>query len=1031
MATRNIVPRANNEGKLGTPSKAWSEANIGSINASSINVPKAIIASGAMYSTGTIYIAGGSNVTIGTSAGQQIIINAAAGGGGGVLIAAGSQTGNTSGTVLFQNSNGLSFGMSNNSVITASIPSIPSTFDDLGEGTTNKAFTATEQRLLRNLLSSGLLKGGILSINADPTKFNMTAAVGVIVDNSDPEIPVVTSVSIGAQTGITDDYAGTDAITYVTVNSAGNIILTPIYPDEETRRDIILIGWLDHPEMTGIIIDCWTEPYYNTDIQSQINDFFEARGPFNIWGNDFFAATGLQIQREEGASFDSNSNYAINPKNPHVLYTGVENPVTFVYYYRDVTPGDWVDDGTPTTTVDPNYYDDGSGTLAAVSSGYWTIQVISWYPLTLANDIQYGQNEYASLNAAKAAIRDAIEVNPYNAYDIMRGWLIVKQGTTDLTDTDEAVFIEADVAFTMEDLENGGGGVLHITDHNDLDNIQGGQVGERYHLNSENYINVTQYASQLSNYLTSQSIQTQNIINAVSLSGNNTAGVMANISSGTIYMAGGNNITISQNANSITISGPIVGGAQTGISGQAVSDTTYSSGSVYFSGQNNITLGSSVNGASQYIRLSVGNYITTGMLSNANTSFVGLNSAVTNMTMTVNSSGISISNPGWLTTAANSTHTHGNPTLNLTNISGTTASASNGLTISLSAGNYLTTAMASNQNTSFVNASAAFQGYNATGTIASNGISISVAAPGAAAEANQMNLSGNVAGNTTASGSTINWVGGNNITLSGLNNSQIRIDAAAGGGGFTKSIKLLNEDFIGFNTGTVYSSHGTQYFFSPLHMDSPLSISNVWMAKSMIVASGTSSNSSGRQSHSYVHSLYFFKRDNYGTGSTNLSYYTSASYGFSVSRSHTSNNNSITCNWVTNSTGGTSSWSTASAGINYTSYFSGLRFHAIPIVTSLSQGEWFIAHRHSSTTATSGSNVTLMSFNNLNLSLLSGVGYAVPLFGTNSTLSNPFHGIGFGSATAITTNATMPATVISAGGSLQMQHGMIVNMGVS
>src|SRR5574342_289611 len=41
---------------------------------------------------------------------------------------------------------------------------------------------------------------------------------------------------------------------------------------------------------------------------------------------------------------------------------------------------------------------------------------------------------------------------------------------------------------------------------------------------------------------------------AVSLSGN-TAGVLAAISSGTLYLAGGNNVTLSQNANSVTISG--------------------------------------------------------------------------------------------------------------------------------------------------------------------------------------------------------------------------------------------------------------------------------------------------------------------------------------------------------------------------------------------------------------------------------------------------------------------------------------------
>ena len=41
---------------------------------------------------------------------------------------------------------------------------------------------------------------------------------------------------------------------------------------------------------------------------------------------------------------------------------------------------------------------------------------------------------------------------------------------------------------------------------------------------------------------------------AVSLAGN-TAGVLANISSGTLILAGGNNVTLSQNGNSVTVSG--------------------------------------------------------------------------------------------------------------------------------------------------------------------------------------------------------------------------------------------------------------------------------------------------------------------------------------------------------------------------------------------------------------------------------------------------------------------------------------------
>lgn len=268
-----------------------------------------------------------------------------------------------------------------------------------------------------------------------------------------------------------------------------------------------------------------------------------------------------------------------------------------------------------------------------------------------------------------------------------------------------------------------------------------------------------------------QTVQTQNMV-AVSLSGN-TAGVLALVSSGTAFFAGGNNITLSQNGQSITISGANVGGAQTGISGVVVSDTTYSSGTISFSGQNNITIGSSVDGATQYIRLSVGNYLTTAMASNRGSDFVQATAAFngTNATGTIASNAISVSvaapipiattvasvasanSVGTVTRYAPEDHKHagigGIGISTSGNTAGTTGSVlgtywfegGNSLTVSqitsnngshtlrLSVGNYLTTAMASNRASDFVQATAVFNGTNATGTIASNAISVSVAAP--------------------------------------------------------------------------------------------------------------------------------------------------------------------------------------------------------------------------------------------------------------------------------------------------------------
>lgn len=70
------------------------------------------------------------------------------------------------------------------------------------------------------------------------------------------------------------------------------------------------------------------------------------------------------------------------------------------------------------------------------------------------------------------------------------------------------------------------------------------------------------------------------------IGGNSTSagGGYITISAGTMVLAGGNNITLSQNASTITISGPNAGGAQTGISSIQASDATYTSGKVIFTG---------------------------------------------------------------------------------------------------------------------------------------------------------------------------------------------------------------------------------------------------------------------------------------------------------------------------------------------------------------------------------------------------------------------------------------------------------------
>jgi len=160
------------------------------------------------------------------------------------------------------------------------------------------------------------------------------------------------------------------------------------------------------------------------------------------------------------------------------------------------------------------------------------------------------------------------------------------------------------------------------------------------------------------------------------------------------------------------------------------------------------------------------NAITTARASN---DAIGLNTAQTNVTWTVNSSGLSLNAAGYAGTGTSATNA--SITLN-----------SNGLAISVAApGGGGVTPVASASNGSFSFTTIAFSNANNVtfGTSAGSIITASVAAPGAAAENNWVHLLGaNTAGNTTASGSTVGY-SAINLTLSGTNGSVVNISAPA------------------------------------------------------------------------------------------------------------------------------------------------------------------------------------------------------------------------------------------------------------
>lgn len=391
------------------------------------------------------------------------------------------------------------------------------------------------------------------------------------------------------------------------------------------------------------------------------------------------------------------------------------------------------------------------------------------------------------------------------------------------------------------------------------------------------------------NYLTTAAQSTQTL--AFSLGGNTATTNSSIAANGGYVLAGGNGVTMQQSNNTISIS------VATNYQSQGAYLTTaaQSTQTLAFSlGGNSATTNSSVIQNGGFI-LAGGNGVTVQQSNNT----VSL-SVATNYQ----------SQGAYLTTAAASNHSHGNPTLALTNLTGTTASASNGFTLSLSA-----------------------------------------AAAGAAAQ--NINLLGaNTAGNTTATGSTIG-LSGINLTLSGTNNSIVNISAPA-----TSSLSGTGQVSISVNGSTIsigVPNAGTRSGHSP-YADSPYMVTQIGQG-SLIIDPEYLPN---LQFDRVIHMLH-------NTNNTNSSGSHTLSFWMGIYT-----RNASTLSLLASASNSTAVTHSGTAG-SYASY-SGIRMFSLGFTTTLSDGQYWMAFLSSSASGGANGSYSNMVVSNNSSSTFNFVG---------------------------------------------------------
>lgn len=310
-----------------------------------------------------------------------------------------------------------------------------------------------------------------------------------------------------------------------------------------------------------------------------------------------------------------------------------------------------------------------------------------------------------------------------------------------------------------------------------------------------------------------------------------TVGFSHNLAGTSTGFTGGASISGSMTHNSsglaISLSHPawITTATQSSFSVQDSATTINPVNRIAFSTGNNITLSLSTGAGSATVGVQHN-------LAGTSSGFTG--GASISGSMTHNSSGlaISLSHPAWLTTAALAGDTTKYvQAWELTGNTAGTTSSSQGTKIYFSGGNNVT--LSGNSNTIVVSVgaggggiAASLSGNSTSGgagysnitsgtmilaggpniTLSQDGSRISISGnnPGAAAENNWHTLAGNVLSNSSASGSTIQLSGGNNITVYGTNDSQIGIRGL--------SFDNSNNITFGINAGTLTAS------FNPINI---------------------------------------------------------------------------------------------------------------------------------------------------------------------------------------------------------------------
>jgi hypothetical protein len=326
-------------------------------------------------------------------------------------------------------------------------------------------------------IMTGLSEGGFLTINADNTKFDLSAGFGYIVNgHSNPDSPIATKVTWTAKIANTIPNLATQDTSYVAIDVNGDLYFTNSPLNSTQRRNYIRLGALIHLNNTTLAyID--NKPTVNIEVGGQVQDILQVLGFRSLSGNRISPVNGnLKIKKESGTVFKSGSNFNNLVTQPHTFILPEQNPITFRYRTQTGV------EGLDITDINPAIYDvNGSFTAMPSTATLASVQQINIFQDGSVR-IQPGQTVFTSLNEALLAINSNIFITEDDISEngLYLGSIAITRNATVLNNIVSAIFVPSQGTTTNGSVPNAPLGYTPEDEANKQDSLVVDGTGAKY-----------------------------------------------------------------------------------------------------------------------------------------------------------------------------------------------------------------------------------------------------------------------------------------------------------------------------------------------------------------------------------------------------------------------------------------------------------------------------------------------------------------------------------------------------------------------